>query len=62
MISGRYDLTFTPDLSQLLFDACDESGVSFDRKVAPWGHYTVGVAPFKYFAGLLIVAYLRKHL
>jgi hypothetical protein len=62
MISARYDPTFTPELSRLLFDACRQSDVSFDKKVVPCGHYTMGEAPFKYFAGYLIARYLSRHL
>ena len=62
LISARYDLSFPFELSQLLFDECDRNGVNFDRSVVPWGHYTMGEAPFKYYDGYLIVNYLRKHL
>jgi hypothetical protein len=62
LISARYDLSFPFELSQLLFDECDHNGVNFDRCVVPWGHYTMGEAPFKYYDGYLIVNYLRKHL
>ncbi|MEW6213120.1 MAG: abhydrolase domain-containing 18 [Acidobacteriota bacterium] len=62
MISARYDRTFTPELSRLLFEECSRHRVGFDRKMLPWGHYTMGEAPFKYYDGYLIVNYLRKHL
>jgi hypothetical protein len=62
MISARYDLTFTPELSQLLFDECDRRQVFFDRSIVPCGHYTLGEPPFKYYAGYLIANYFRKHL
>lgn len=62
LISARYDTTFTPELSRLLFKACDEHGVPFDRSIVPWGHYTMGVSPFKYYAGYLIASYFRRHL
>jgi len=62
MISARYDLTFTPELSQLLFDECDRQRVAFDRSIVPCGHYTLGEVPFKYYAGYLIANYFRKHL
>jgi hypothetical protein len=62
LISARYDLSFPFELSQLLFDECNRNGVNFDRSVVPWGHYTMGEAPFKYYDGYLIVSYLRKHL
>jgi len=62
LISARYDLSFTPELSQLLFQECDRHGLSLDRSVLPCGHYTLGRAPYKYYAGYLLVNYLRKHL
>jgi hypothetical protein len=62
MISCRYDLTFTPELSKLLFDECDRYGVRSDRRLLPCGHYTLGEAPFKYLAAFLITRYLSKHL
>ncbi len=62
MISARYDFTFTRELSRLLFEECNRHSVGFERKLVPWGHYTMGQAPFKYYDGYLIVNYLRKHL
>jgi hypothetical protein len=62
LISARYDLSFTPALSRLLFDECDLRAVTLDRTVLPCGHYTLGRAPYKYYAGFLIVNYFRKHL
>jgi len=62
LISARYDLSFTPELSQLLFQECDRHGLRLDRSVLPCGHYTLGRAPYKYYAGYLLVNYLRKHL
>jgi hypothetical protein len=62
LISARYDLSFTPALSRLLFDECDRQGVKLDRTVVPCGHYTLGRAPYKYYAGYRIVNYFRKHL
>jgi dienelactone hydrolase family protein len=62
LISARYDLSFTPELSQLLFQECDRQGVHLDRVIVPCGHYTLGRAPYKYYAGYLLVKYLRKHL
>jgi hypothetical protein len=62
MISGAYDPTFTPALSQLLFEECRQWGVRFDKRLVPCGHYTMGEAPFKYFAGYLIAKYLSRHL
>ncbi|HYV04524.1 MAG TPA: hypothetical protein VFB82_08065 [Blastocatellia bacterium] len=62
LISASYDLSFTPALSRLLFDECDRLDVRLDRKVVRCGHYSLGRAPYKYYAGYLIVNYFRKHL
>ena len=56
LISARYDLSFTPELSQLLFQECDRQGVELDRVIVPCGHYTLGRAPYKYYAGYLLVS------
>ena len=62
LISARYDLSFTPSLSRLLFDECDRHRVNLDRTVLPCGHYTLGRVPYKYYVGFLFVNYFRKHL
>jgi hypothetical protein len=62
MISARYDLSFSFELSELLFRELDRHGIPCDRKVLPCGHYTIGRAPFKYYVGYLIIDYLRENL
>jgi hypothetical protein len=62
MISALYDLSFTPELSRMLFEECDRYGVTFERALMRCGHYTLGRAPYKYYAGFLLANYLRKHL
>lgn len=62
LLSARYDLSFTPELSQLLFQECDRHSVKLDRAIVPCGHYTLGRAPYKYYAGYKLVNFLRKHL
>jgi hypothetical protein len=62
LISARYDLSFTPELSRLLFRECDRYGVRLDRRIVPCGHYTLGRVPYKYYAGYLMAKYMRKHL
>lgn len=62
LISARYDLSFKPELSQLLFRECDLQGARLDRVVVPCGHYSLGRAPYKYYAGYLLMKYFRKHL
>jgi len=62
MVSARYDPTFTPELSELLFEACRKWGIAHERRMVPCGHYTMGEAPFKFFAGYLIARYFSRHL
>jgi hypothetical protein len=61
-ISALYDLSFPPDLSQLLFEECERNGLNYDRSLVPWGHYTMGKTPFKYYLGYLVINYFRKNL
>ena len=62
LISARYDLSFTPELSALLFQECERHNVAFDRAIVRCGHYSLGRAPYKYYAGYKLVNYLRRHL
>ncbi|MEK6285512.1 MAG: hypothetical protein AABO57_07210 [Acidobacteriota bacterium] len=62
MISARYDLSFTPELSRLLFQECDRHGVKLERAIVRCGHYTLGRAPYKYYAGYLLANYFRRYL
>lgn len=62
LISARYDLSFTPALSALLFQECERHDVEFDKAIVPCGHYSLGRVPYKYYAGYKIVSYLRRHL
>lgn len=62
LISARYDLSFTPELSRLLFQECDRHGVKLERAIVRCGHYTLGRAPYKYYAGYLLANYFRRYL
>lgn len=62
LISARYDLSFTPELSALLFQECERHNVAFDRAIVRCGHYSLGRAPYKYYAGYKLINYLRRHL
>jgi hypothetical protein len=62
LLSARYDLSFTPELSRLLFDECDKYATNLERLILPCGHYTLGRSPYKYYAGFLFANYFRKHL
>jgi hypothetical protein len=62
LISARYDLSFTPELSRLLFEECDRHNLKLERAIVRCGHYTLGRSPYKYYAGYLMANYLRKYL
>ena len=62
MISARYDLSFTPELSRLLFEECDRHDLTLERAIVRCGHYSLGRAPYKYYAGYLLANYFRRHL
>jgi len=62
LISARYDLSFTPELSRLLFEECDRHDLGLEREIVGCGHYTLGRAPYKYYAGYLLANYFRRYL
>ena len=62
LVSARYDLSFTPELSRLLFDECDRHAPHLERAIVRCGHYTLGRAPYKYYAGYLLANYFRRYL
>ncbi|HOC19080.1 MAG TPA: prolyl oligopeptidase family serine peptidase [Vicinamibacterales bacterium] len=62
LVSARYDTTFPLHLSMALVEACRREGVDFELTLLPCGHYTTGLAPFKYLDGWALVKFLRKRL
>jgi len=62
LISARYDLTFPPDLSQMLFEEHKRHDIPYDVSFLPCGHYTSALTPFKHRVGYLIATYFRRHL
>jgi hypothetical protein len=60
MVSGRYDLTFLPELSQQAYDEFQRQGVPGQITWLPCGHYTMGQFPFNALAGYRIVQFLRQ--
>jgi hypothetical protein len=59
-ISARYDLTFLPDLSRILFEDCERHGVPIRRARLRCGHYSLGCAPFKYLDAWYIINFFRE--
>lgn len=62
LITARYDLTFTPELSQQVFLRYRGHGIPFDRVELPCGHYTTARFPFICMDGWHITRYLHRHL
>ncbi len=62
MITARYDTTFPPDLSRLVFERYAELGLPVRRVTLPCGHYTTAYPPFVYLDGWHICRFLRRHL
>ena len=58
MLSGRYDLTFPPSLTQQGYDELDRYSVPVRKEWLPCGHYTMGKFPFQAIAGLKIRSFL----
>ncbi|MGH9340237.1 MAG: alpha/beta hydrolase family protein [Acidobacteriota bacterium] len=62
LINAKYDLTFLPELTQLVFDRYAEKKIRLDRAVLPCGHYTTARFPFNYLDGWHICRYLQRRL
>lgn len=62
VISGRYDLSFLPNLTDQFCQELEHWEVPFEHARLPCGHYTSGTFPFKYIVGFLMLNYFRKHL
>jgi dienelactone hydrolase len=62
LVSGRYDLSFPPDLSRQLWEAMKEQDIPYELLRLRCGHYTLGKPPFSYWAGLRFVPFLRRAL
>jgi hypothetical protein len=59
-LSGRYDLTFPPELTQQGHDEFERQGVAARREWLSCGHYTMGKFPFIAIAGLKIRSFLVR--
>jgi hypothetical protein len=62
LVYARYDLTFPVDLSRQLVDEFTRRGIAHEVASLPCGHYSSGVAPFKFLDGYFLTKFLRKSL
>ncbi len=62
LVYARYDLTFPVDLSRLLIDEFRRRGLPHEVAALPCGHYSTGMAPFKFWDAYLLTRFLRRSL
>lgn len=62
LVYARYDLTFPVDLSRELVHQFRTQGIPHELAVLRCGHYTTGVAPFKFVDGWVLARFLRRAL
>lgn len=62
LVYARYDLTFPVDLSQTLTREFARRALPHEVAVLPCGHYSTGVAPFKFLDAYLLIRFLRAAL
>jgi len=62
LVYARYDLSFPLHLSQEMIAAFRQDGQRPQVAMLPCGHYSTGVAPFKYMDGYVLTRFLRNAL
>ncbi|HEX5111001.1 MAG TPA: hypothetical protein VFV95_21265 [Vicinamibacterales bacterium] len=62
LVYARYDLTFPVDLSKALVREYARLGIAHEVAVLPCGHYSTGLAPFKFLDAYLLIRFLRRSL
>jgi len=62
LVYAKYDLTFPVDLSRNLVEEFKRRELSYELSILPCGHYSTGVAPFKYLDGFLLARFLDRNL
>jgi dienelactone hydrolase len=62
LIYAKYDLTFPVDLSRMLIDEFERRGVPHEVATLPCGHYSTGMAPFKFLDAYLLIRFLKRAL
>ncbi|MEQ1758215.1 MAG: abhydrolase domain-containing 18 [Vicinamibacterales bacterium] len=62
LVYAKYDLTFPVDLSRTLIDEFERRRLPHRVAVLPCGHYSTGMAPFKFLDAYLLIRYLRNAL
>ena len=60
LIYARYDLTFPLEYSLEVVKSFHASGIDFERKVLPCGHYTTGETPYQYIDGWWMGSFIYR--
>jgi dienelactone hydrolase len=60
MIYANYDLTFPREYSLQVLKAFRESGIDFEPRVLPCGHYTTGETPYKFIDGWYMGSFVYR--
>ena len=60
VVYANYDLTFPKAYSLQVVDAFRRSGLKFERRVLPCGHYTTGETPFQYIDGWYLGSFVYR--
>jgi dienelactone hydrolase len=62
LVYAKYDLTFPVDLSETLVAEYRRRGIAHEVARLPCGHYSTGLAPFKYLDAYVLIRFLRGNL
>ncbi len=62
LVYARYDLTFPVDLSRTLVEEFRTRELPHEVAALSCGHYSTGMAPFKFLDGYLLTRFLRRNL
>ena len=62
LVYARYDLTFPVDLSELLLERFSDHGIPHESFALPCGHYSTGMAPFKFLDAYVLIRFLKRNL
>ena len=62
LVYAKYDLTFPVDLSRRLIEEFRRRQLPHEVSVLPCGHYSTGMAPFKFIDAYLLTRFLRRAL
>ena len=60
--ADKYDLTFPVDLSLTLLNECKRRGLPVEVGTLPCGHYSTGMAPFKFLDAYVLIRFLKRAL